>query len=273
MLFILESDNILNILCHLFQGGLSTNDVKQTDNSSSNNSECKNQSFDVTNTNTPAAKSKRRSASIKHSDDGVEKQANIQSTISQRPRRHVKHKFIKSSNVNVIGSNTNSANSNDVSVNDESTLLLSSLSPNKMRLVPMIHRLPMNASKINWQDMIGNNPTNEEIKEPHADVVTVPKSETIDECVKMEKNDKLNDCNEVASISKQVEHGCADIGISNDNNIANNEETGTDNTVAENNLTNGKKLNSFTNAVILSSDFGFKNYTLDSKKYYEQLEI
>lgn len=89
---------------------------------------------------------------------------NTVSSIAQRPRRQVKHKFIKSANINVIDKTTAAENSvqntdvNDVNEQSESTeslTLLNSLSPNnKVRLVPLVHRLPMNTSKLNWQNVI-----------------------------------------------------------------------------------------------------------------------
>lgn len=130
-------------------------DSKPTNDSSSNDTDCNSQSFDAPN------RRERLSTLKKNMVDTVGMQAEIQpmnnlvSTISQRPRRQVKHKFIKSVNANITVKSSSSEASNDVS--DESASLLSTLSPNsKMRLVPMVYRLPMNASKLNWQDVIGN---------------------------------------------------------------------------------------------------------------------
>lgn len=132
---------------------------KQTNDSSSNDTDCNSQRLDASNRR--IAKSKKLSTLKKSMVDTVEMQAeilpmnNLVSTISQRPRRQVKHKFIKSVNANVTVKSSSSETSNDVS--DESASLLSTLSPNsKMRLVPMVYRLPMNTSKLNWQGVIGN---------------------------------------------------------------------------------------------------------------------
>lgn len=135
---------------------------KQTNDSSSNDTDCNSQRLDASNRR--IAKSKKLSTLKKSMVDTVEMQAeilpmnNLVSTISQRPRRQVKHKFIKSVNANVTVKSSSSETSNDVS--DESASLLSTLSPNsKMRLVPMVYRLPMNTSKLNWQGVIGNSST------------------------------------------------------------------------------------------------------------------
>lgn len=84
----------------------------------------------------------------------------IVSSIAQRPRRQVRHKFIKSANVNVIEKSTNSVASSDVSEESASSVkLLDTLSPNsKLRLVPMVHRLPVNVPKLNLEDSSGNDP-------------------------------------------------------------------------------------------------------------------
>ncbi|XP_055314214.1 probable histone-lysine N-methyltransferase CG1716 isoform X2 [Sitodiplosis mosellana] len=123
---------------------------------------------------------KGRSNSKKHMKQTGEMQAETQLTnssvsmISQRPRRQVKHKFIKSANANVTVRNENSVANNDVS--DESNSLLSTLSPNsKMRLVPMVYRLPMNASKLNWQDLVSNNST--ETTEVECETTTILEDE------------------------------------------------------------------------------------------------
>lgn len=110
-------------------------------------------------------------------NDGVDanptnKLTNVESTIAQRPRRQVRHKFIKSANVNMdqhqnqhqhqqqINSNANAIQKNasvDTNLNNtdtttptitistdnnESVSMLNMLSPNKnMHLVPVIRRL------------------------------------------------------------------------------------------------------------------------------------
>lgn len=102
-------------------------------------------------------KGKRRSN--KNTTDptkGLVQTTNTISSIAQRPRRQVKHKFIKSANVIVIEESKSSATNSEVIDESTSSLtLLNSLSPNsKLRLVPMIHRLPMNTAKLNWQNAI-----------------------------------------------------------------------------------------------------------------------
>lgn len=105
-------------------------------------------------------KSKRRSISTKTMADTMDSQIGtvqttaVVSSIAQRPRRQVRHKFIKSANVNMIERSTNSVANNDVCDETASSMaLLNSLSPNsKLRLVPMIHRLPMNTSKLKMQE-------------------------------------------------------------------------------------------------------------------------
>lgn len=105
---------------------------------------------------------KRRSIIAKNMAEIAELQApttlpnntNTLSTIAQRPRRQVKHKFIKSANINVV---EKCETSNDSNEEPNSTALLNSLSPNnKMRLVPMIHRLPINTTKLNLQNVINS---------------------------------------------------------------------------------------------------------------------
>lgn len=117
----------------------------------------------------PNAKTKRRSTIGKNVADAsdsapIPQQSlapanNTVSSICQRPRRQVKHKFIKSANINVIektNEHSNNVQSNDVNEPPSNSLtLLNSLSPNsKVRLVPLVHRLPMNATKLNWQDVV-----------------------------------------------------------------------------------------------------------------------
>lgn len=171
-------------------------DSKPTNDSSSNDTDCNSQSLDASNRRIP--KCKRLSNLKKNMVDTVEMQAEIQpmnnlvSTISQRPRRQVKHKFIKSVNPNVTVKSSSSETSNDVS--DESASLLSNLSPNsKMRLVPMVYRLPMNTSKLNWQDVIGN--SSMETLEMECGVKTILENEpTTPDAMEMEKerHKKLN---------------------------------------------------------------------------------
>lgn len=126
----------------------------------SNKMECNN--LNINASKGPICKS--RQDSNKHVKNTGEVETEVAQTnksismISQRPRRQVKHKFIKSANANITVKSENSVANNEVS--DESTSLLSTLSPNsKMRLVPMVYRLPINAYKLNWQDLICNNST------------------------------------------------------------------------------------------------------------------
>lgn len=109
-------------------------------------------------------KGKRRQAINKNVPDAVEV-TNVVSTIAQRPRRQVKHKFIKSANINLNEQSTSSTNSvteqsgevND-STNDRESFL-ESLSPNsKLRLVPMLHRLPINKRKLAFEQAESNIP-------------------------------------------------------------------------------------------------------------------
>lgn len=93
------------------------------------------------------------------------------SSIAQRPRRQVKHKFIKSANINLVDKSNeqNTVQTHD-DVNEQEqqqhqqldeqqqqplNSLMQILSPNsKVRLVPLIHRLPVNTAKLNWNDVI-----------------------------------------------------------------------------------------------------------------------
>lgn len=224
---------------------------KHSEDSNSNDGEINSQSLNVENGRASLVKCKRRSTSNKHISGVAETHTSTISTISQRPRRQVKHKFIKSANVNVIGKNTNNMTSSDVS--DESTSLLSSLSPNKMRLVPMIHRLPINnPSKINWQDMIDNRPT--ESNEMQSDVVTVPESEPqpISGDMETERHNKLNNSRQTVRKDRQSQeavcHGETTFEFDNANVVNDEqmeEELTVENTVTENNVTDGKSFNSF----------------------------
>lgn len=83
------------------------------------------------------------------------------SLISQRPRRQVKHKFIKSANINLVDKSNEQNNVLNTDVNEqEQQQLMQILSPNcKVRLVPVIHRLPVNAAKLNWHDVISQTPS------------------------------------------------------------------------------------------------------------------
>lgn len=120
-------------------------------------------------------------------DDGVDanktnKLANVESTIAQRPRRQVRHKFIKSANVNMdhhqyqqqlqqqmnansnanananpkhasVNTNFNSIDTTTTTItistdNSETVSMLNLLSPNKnMHLVPVLHRLTSDHNK------------------------------------------------------------------------------------------------------------------------------
>ncbi|XP_031639899.1 uncharacterized protein LOC116351884 isoform X2 [Contarinia nasturtii] len=189
--------------------------LNKIDGGQSEDSSLYNSNSQRANKNTRASsvvKNNRRLVLNKHIRDGNEIQANL-STISQRPRRQVKHKFIKSANV----IDTNSMNSNDVS--EESTLLLSSLSPNKMRLVPMIHRLPMNASSINRQGMtVVNNPI--DCNEFHPDVLRVQKIEA------KATHNKLTNTDEVTCSHQIQPSTCSEkTTICNDTFLADEDET------------------------------------------------
>lgn len=126
----------------------------------SNEVACSSQISEAANGRVLSVKSKRRSISNKNMADTMDSQAGtvqttvVVSSIAQRPRRQVKHKFIKSANVNMIERSTNCVANSDVSEETASSItLLNSLSPNsKLRLVPMIHRLPMNTSKLKSQE-------------------------------------------------------------------------------------------------------------------------
>lgn len=143
--------------------------LNKIDDSSSNDTDGNSQSLDISNER--VSKSTRRSNLRKQTIETQAETGDSVSTISQRPRRQVKHKFIRSANANVTVTDANSVTNNDVSV--ESTSLLSTLSPNsKLRLVPMIYRLPINSSNLNWQDVIGNNST-ETVGMEHNETKTV----------------------------------------------------------------------------------------------------
>lgn len=139
-------------------------DTMSTSVADSNEMECNNMNMNAPKDsmpicrNRPDSKKPSKNANAGEVETEVPQTNNSISMISQRPRRQVKHKFIKSANANITVKSENSVANNEVS--DESTSLLSNLSPNsKMRLVPMVYRLPMNASKLNWQDLICNNST------------------------------------------------------------------------------------------------------------------
>lgn len=96
------------------------------------------------------------------------------SSIAQRPRRQVKHKFIKSANINLIEKSNEQSNvqKSDVAEQEqqqqqqpEQSLdsVMQILSPNcKVRLVPVIHRLSVNTGKLNWNDVISQTSTEQE---------------------------------------------------------------------------------------------------------------
>lgn len=160
------------------------------DDSTSNNSEKIIPNANVANGKELNAKGKRRSNLNKSSTNEVQV-----SSIAQRPRRQVIHKFIKSANINVNvnvnvnetnANNSNSSNSSnsgniknvvnnkDSAVNDEPSAenILNSLSPNRnLRLVPMVHRLPINGESVNRQDVCDEYPNERdelnEIQQPN----------------------------------------------------------------------------------------------------------
>lgn len=177
------------------------------------------QQLDLPNGSDVVMKSKRRSVSAKNITDttevptGIVQSTNTISSIAQRPRRQVKHKFIKSANVNVIEKSTCNASSSEVS--DESTLL-NSLSPNsKLRLVPMIHRLPMNSTKLNWQGMITD------LAEQQPNTVTNIENEiiipnTIE--IEVECQESLNDCKQTNQKTCQLQQNDCSIDFVESNN-------------------------------------------------------
>lgn len=108
------------------------------------------------------------------------------SSIAQRPRRQVKHKFIKSANINLIDKSNeqNSVQNNDVNEHEQQQpldSLMHILSPNsKVRLVPLIHRLPVNTAKLNWNDVISQTSSEQvETKETKTTTMATP-SESCD---------------------------------------------------------------------------------------------
>lgn len=195
------------------------------------------------------SKPTRRAAVKKNMANTTETQQmnNSVSMISQRPRRQVKHKFIKSANTNVTAQSGNSVASSDVS--DESTSLLSTLSPNSnMRLVPMLHRLPMNTSKLNWQDIIGSSSTDA----IEMDVTSIEPSEpgtSNTEETETELNNKLNNSKRVGRKARQLRQTvcpeepteCNSTSETNDEDVI-ERTTVAQNTVIDNNLTSGKNV-------------------------------
>lgn len=143
------------------------------DDSTSNNLEKIIPNANVVNGKVLNAKGKRRSNLNKSATNEMQV-----SSIAQRPRRQVIHKFIKSANINVnvnvnetnANNSNNSSNSGiikndvnnkDTAVNDEPSAenILNSLSPNRnLRLVPMVHRLPINGGSVNSQDVCDEYP-------------------------------------------------------------------------------------------------------------------
>lgn len=143
------------------------------DDSTSNNLEKIIPNANVVNGKVLNAKGKRRSNLNKSATNEMQV-----SSIAQRPRRQVIHKFIKSANINVnvnvnetnANNSNNSSNSGiikndvnnkDTAVNDEPSAenILNSLSPNRnLRLVPMVHRLPINGGSVNSQDVCDQYP-------------------------------------------------------------------------------------------------------------------
>lgn len=146
------------------------------DDSTSNNLEKIIPNANVVNGKVLNAKGKRRSKLNKSATNEMQV-----SSIAQRPRRQVIHKFIKSANINVnvnvnetnannsnnssnssnSGNIKNVANNKDTAVNDEPSAenILNSLSPNRnLRLVPMVHRLPINGESVNRQDVCDEYP-------------------------------------------------------------------------------------------------------------------
>lgn len=99
---------------------------------------------------------------------------NTVSSIAQRPRRQVKHKFIKSANINLIDKSNEQKNVQNKDVDEQQQQqqplvqptspehqqqpldsLLHSLSPNsRLRLVPLIYRLPVNTAQLSSNDVI-----------------------------------------------------------------------------------------------------------------------
>lgn len=183
-------------------------DTISTSNAGSNEIECNN--LNVNTPKGPMSICKSRQDSKKHTkitgevETEVPQTNNSISMISQRPRRQVKHKFIKSANANITVKSENSVANNEVS--DDSTSLLSTLSPNsKMRLVPMVYRLPMNASKLNWQDLICNNST--ETIEIECGLTTILETEpgtSNAEEIRPEQHEKSNNSKETVQSAHQL---------------------------------------------------------------------
>lgn len=148
----------------------------------------------TTPTGAAATKGKQRRSTIGNNSSMGDAQAttststpsqinNTVSSIAQRPRRQVKHKFIKSANINLIDKSNeqqNSVQNTNVTEQHQQTPLpppppppsaqqqqqqqqplesfLQMLSPNSKRLVPVLHRLPQNTAKLNWSDVISQIP-------------------------------------------------------------------------------------------------------------------
>lgn len=222
----------------------------------------------------PNAKTKRRSTIGKNVADASDSAPippqslaptnNTVSSICQRPRRQVKHKFIKSANINVIektNDNSNNVQSNDVNEPPSNSLtLLNSLSPNsKVRLVPLVHRLPMNATKLNWQDVVHPMQTDmmESIDDPNdtleilsdgafLNVDNEPATTVIKE-MKTERHKKLSNSKQAIRRGRQLRQTVCPVEPVESNNAhtdASTEETEDDSvhetTVIDGDLTSGE---------------------------------
>lgn len=183
------------------------------------------------------------------------------SSIAQRPRRQVKHKFIKSANINLIEQPPpppeTTVQSNDVNEPPSNSLtLLNSLSPNnKVRLVPLVHRLPVNTTKLKWQNVI--HPTDavdtieavDETTELQSDdmisnVDNEPATTVIKE-MKTERHKKLSNSKQAIRRGRQLRQTvCPVEPIESDNAhdvcTEETEDTVHESTVADSGLTNGK---------------------------------
>lgn len=181
------------------------------------------------------------------------------SSIAQRPRRQIKHKFIKSANtnINVIDKTPeNNIQCNDANEQPSNSLtLLNSLSPNnKVRLVPLVHRLPINATKLKWQDVISQRSMDDadtiETTELQSDeIVAIVDSEPITTVIKemkTERHKKLSNSKQAIRRGRQLRQTvCPVEPIESDNahdmSIAETEDAVLhESTVTDSGLTSGK---------------------------------
>lgn len=130
------------------------------------------------------------------------------SSIAQRPRRQVKHKFIKSANINLVDKSNEQNNARTHDVNEQEQQQppdsnhMQILSPDcKVRLVPLIHRLPVNSAKLNWNDVISQTSSEQlAISETMVTVSTTTATEASTLTTPFEYCDNVKDGDDIGNV-------------------------------------------------------------------------